>query len=315
MEFKQLFESGMVFREADVDRDAGIIRDATILGKHSKNGHTYSPEAMQQAVTLCNGASFYIDHPEWGDNVRKFEDLGGKIQNTRLEGNFVRGDIQVISGIPITDKVLAVAEQMPEKVGNSIRATGRVERDEADNPVVVELTKVFGVELVTEPATTNGLFESIDGGPHNKEGARMTVAKLKADHPELVEAIQAEAREDAKSALQPTIDQLTEENQSLKSEKDAREAADALAEQAKQRETVVSAKLAEADLPETLVTDLFREELMGAADEAAIDAKIAERKAIAENIAPGVKSFSKPPFGSDSGGDRTKIIEAFASRI
>ena len=35
-----------------VDRSAGLIRGVKILGRHSKNGRTYSENAMRQAVEL-----------------------------------------------------------------------------------------------------------------------------------------------------------------------------------------------------------------------------------------------------------------------
>lgn len=283
-DFIEQFAIGDTFRESRVDRDQRLVRDVTLCGKVSKNGRTYSDRALDDAVRLYHQAPFYIDHPTESQmrdrkGVRSVFDLAGQIVNVRRVGDKVRGDLHVLEREPTMGMVFAIAEQMPHMAGNSHRARGTIRPGSAGQGDVVEsLAEVFAVELVTDPATTAGLFESVTHTEDAVDFKTLTLAELTKQRPDLI----AEATKAVTSA-----DELAEakaENKKLADKLAERETAD----RKRDRETLVTKKLAEAKLPAALVTEAFKTQLQEAKDEAAVDALIGERKTIAQHVKPGV---------------------------
>ena len=165
MELNESVSGGRTFAEVSVDRESNMIHDITLLGRVSKNGRRYSTKAMEDAVRLYEGVRFFLNHPtaqELRDRKgsRSVLDLAGRIRRPRLVGDRVRGDLEVLSAEPGRSLLFSIAEQMPDLVGASHRASGKVRR-EGREEIVTELDSVAAVELVTNPATVGGLFESI----------------------------------------------------------------------------------------------------------------------------------------------------------
>ena len=68
-----------------VDRAAGRIRGVKVLGLESRNGRTYLPEALAQAVPLYEGAKVNVNHPKGGpQSPRDYQDRIGAIRNVAL---------------------------------------------------------------------------------------------------------------------------------------------------------------------------------------------------------------------------------------
>lgn len=288
-ELFEMWERGFALGEAQVDRESNVIQNVALLGRHSRNagGRIYSDQAMDDAVRLYEGVHFYIDHPRESElrdrkGVRSVFDLAGKVMAPRRAGDKVRGDLHLLN-IPNKDVVMALAEQMPEMVGNSHRARGKVRPTEGGAQLVESLQEVFAVELVTDPATVDGLFESLNRGTHAHEEGDMeykdlTVELLRANRADLVEGIEKAAKE--QFTQEQADSELQEENKRLKGENEK-------LEQEKAERThsgMVDRKLEEAELPEAVVTDQFKEQLRAAKDEAAVDALLEDRKAIAEGL-------------------------------
>jgi len=288
------------FAEAVVE--GNTIQNVSLLGPRSLNGRVYTQDAMQDAVRLYNGVQVFADHPGYGDLTgtggRKFMDLAGKILNTRLSGDRVRGDVILIEGEPVGDKLKTIAEQMPDLVGFSHRAKGEVEAAEDGTVIVKRLTEVSALEIVVDPATTNGLFESIievpEGSTLEQEAPAMemkdlTLKQLRAERPDLVDGISSAAvteaaadgaEQEALTELKATVATLTTENDGLKTAVDGFEASEALRE----RDALISTKLADAKLPEQAITERFQGDLQRAKDEAEVDAIIADRQALVEKL-------------------------------
>lgn len=257
-----------------------MISNVTLGGRVSKNGRTYSDRALDDAVRLFSHAPFYLDHPTEAEmrerkGVRSVLDLAGEVVNPRRVGDQVRGDLHVLEREPTASLVFALAEQMPHMAGNSLRARGTIRPGVGGQADVVEnLAEVFGVELVTDPATTAGLFESV-----TKEEAvdfkALTAAELKKQRPDLIEALLKESHPEAADALA-----LTRENKALKEQLADKDAA----EKESARAALIATKLAEAKLPAVLVTEQFKVQLREAASPAAVSALIAERKMIAGKV-------------------------------
>lgn len=394
-EFRESYDLGVPFAEAKVE--GNVIHNVALLGRVSSNNRTYSDQAMKDALRLYEGAPVYVDHPSEADlksrgGVRSAFDLAGRIRNPRRVGEQIRGDVEVLDREPTKGLITSIASQMPEQAGMSHRAAGSLVAEDDGSETVTSLDRVFGVELVTEPATVKGLFESVwgelgeavDGSDEDKRDALgdalrkrfagwsdhlwiqatfsaeakvvfriwegpyqgywevtyeeatdgsytfgdptkvrkvetfepteshagdpanieeddemeikdLTLERLRSDRPDLIESItesvKAAIEKDGKTValeakvadLEAKVAEATEAKGAV--EKRLEEAQLKLDRAA--REEVVAKKLAEAKLPESAVTDRFRTSLVEAADEAAIDAEIEDRKKL-------VESFGKP---------------------
>lgn len=159
-----------------VDRDANIVRDVVILGYESENGRRYTRMAMEAAIGLYDGVPVKIDHPAPEDarKSREFDTTWGWIQNPRvvMENGQpkMRGDVQYLASHASTNTILERIEKHPTKQGLSHNAD--IDGDWVETVFEVrQITEVRSVDLVENPATTRGIFESRTGG--------QTVAKTK----------------------------------------------------------------------------------------------------------------------------------------
>lgn len=147
-----------------VDRAAGIIRDVRVLGRSSSNGREYTSDAVQAAVPLYEGASVNIDHPAKPQESRGVTSRFGELRNVRFERGGLTGDLHYLKSHPLAEMVVECAERMPGKLGLSHNVEGRTSRSHG-TLIVEEIVKVRSVDLVADPATTKGLFESRSGYP------------------------------------------------------------------------------------------------------------------------------------------------------
>ncbi len=266
------------------DRERGVIRGVKILGVRSQNGRTYLAEAMGQAVPLYEGAKVNVNHAKGiATGPRDYQDRIGVIRNVTVradEGLF--GDFHFNPKHTLAEQLLWDAEHAPQNVGFSHNVQARTAR-RGDTVVVEAITKVQSVDLVADPATTRGLFESKKDGNDSVEEASpaddslletLTAERLRETRPDLIETLVAEGEQ--------RIAQLQEENERLRSAESV----------SKKRETV-RALLAEYELSGNgaterwqrhVVSDSFVESLIDAEDEAAIRQLIRERIELVRNI-------------------------------
>jgi hypothetical protein len=191
-----------------VDRQAGVIRGVKILGLHSRNGRSYLPEALAGAVGLYEEAKVNVNHPKGNPGgPRDYQDRIGVIRNVAVRtGEGLFADFHFNPKHALAEQLVWDAEHAPENVGFSHNVQAQTRR-QGDCLVVEAITKVQGVDLVADPATTRGLFESSgreaagsggDGGAARESGQspspslvppRLSIDDLKRDYPELVEAV------------------------------------------------------------------------------------------------------------------------------
>lgn len=317
---------GDAFREAKVE--GNVISNVALLGAASKNGRTYTKDAMQDAARLYQGVRIYPDHPSYNDLTgtgnRKFEDLMGQIRNTRVSGDRVRGDVVLISAHPAGERLKTFAVEAPDLVGFSHRAEGEGRQAEDGTVIIERILSVDALEVVTAPATTSGLFESefkkagTTVPPERKEDEMeikdLSIQTLEAQRPDLLKAIREAAVAEAQTAAQATdvakaqkakIETLEATNKDLQKKLDE----STVREAARVRADLVGTKLSAAKLPEAAVTDTFRKSLTDAKDEAEIDALIADRKAVVEAARPGtiVTSEARKIDGVVAGGKKGEV--------
>jgi hypothetical protein len=159
------------------DKTKGVIYGVKILGGQSRNGRLYPSETLSQAAGLYEEAKVNVNHPKGDPNApRDYQDRIGTVRNVvarRDEGLFA--DFHFNPKHVLAEQLLWDAEHSPENVGFSHNVEARVAR-QGDRVVVEAITRVRSVDLVADPATTRGLFESQEnpaGDPNDGELERL----------------------------------------------------------------------------------------------------------------------------------------------
>src|SRR6185436_1312940 len=131
----------------------------------SRNGprakRRYSERALKQIAAMAEGLPAYANHvaPDLAFKPRDIRDLIGRHRNVRFDATrqAVVSDLHVLEHqAPF---VFGLAQGLGDVVGNSLVSRGLV-RMEGDTEVVDEVAAVRSADLVSDPATTKGLFES-----------------------------------------------------------------------------------------------------------------------------------------------------------
>jgi len=263
--------------EVTINKEKRLIEKVVLLSGESANNRTYTPECLTKSVALLEGAKCYADHDKSG-GTRGVRDLIGIYRDVVYESNKVKGTLHLLDdGSEMSNKVLAIVEQMPELVGNSISARGRYHREDGRD-IIEELTKVNSVDIVTDPATTSSLFESIEEEKEDKEMEYKDVkqSELKTSRNDIYEAILKEGaatRDNEVKDLKKKVDDF-----------EVREAV------TKKKENVIKI-LKEAKISEELVTETFLDTLNEAKDDESVKKLIEDRKTVAKESSAGVKHY------------------------
>ncbi|UUO04633.1 hypothetical protein M4951_14665 [Blastopirellula sp. J2-11] len=142
-----------------VDRDAGVIRQVQICGPLSRNGRNYS-QALDDAVSLYEGVKVNIDHGFAPGEERSFFAGFGVIRHAKRQGDAIYGDLHFLKSHELAELVCERAERFPETFGLSHDADIDGYVDGEGIFQVTKITAVRSVDLVGDPATARGIFES-----------------------------------------------------------------------------------------------------------------------------------------------------------
>jgi|GEM_PF-2533197 len=146
-----------------VNSETGVIFGVKILGRESSNGRVYSERAIKSAARLYEGIGVNINHTERNnpDRDRRLDEMFGVIKNTRIKQSdgAVYGDLFYLKSHPLAPAIVEAAQRMPNHFGLSHHAEGRVVRENGQ-AIVEDIDRVFSVDVVRQPATNRGLFES-----------------------------------------------------------------------------------------------------------------------------------------------------------
>lgn len=144
-----------------VDRDAAVIRGVRILGRSSRNGREYSDAALQQAARLYERLGVNLNHPDrpQADGRRDVEDGFGWLESINVRADGVYGDLHYFRAHPRSEMIVEAAVRNPRRFGLSHHAEGRVAQHQG-KLVVESIESVRSVDIVQNPATNLGLFES-----------------------------------------------------------------------------------------------------------------------------------------------------------
>jgi hypothetical protein len=148
--------------DARLDRANGIIRGVKILGSVSRNGRRYTSGAMRKAIALYEGSQVNVNHPKGSPATpRDYQDRLGRLRNVVERNGALFADLYYNPKHAIGPQLEWDVEHAPQNVGMSHNVDARTSRQNGD-VVVEEILRVHSVDLVADPATTTGLFESAD---------------------------------------------------------------------------------------------------------------------------------------------------------
>ncbi len=269
-----------------VDARTGVIHGVKILGLQSRNGRTYLPEALADAARLYENAKVNVNHPKGNPTgPRDYQDRIGVIRNVAVRtGEGLFADFYFNPKHVLAEQLAWDAEHAPENVGFSHNVQAKTGR--RGRQVVVEaITKVQSVDLVADPATTAGLFES------NASNA----GEDKTDT-------------DGKPMEELTIEEICQEQSAelkqLRAEVERLETLEAV----QQKHKVIRRLLREFRLPDpdaddrqssSITSDRFIELLLAAEDEQTMRELVEERAALVRNVSARQTQSDGRPLSRD----------------
>jgi len=324
-----------------VDAAAGVLAGVKILGLASRNGRSYRPQALAAAAPLYEGAKVNVNHPKGHPTApRDYQDRIGVVRRVVFRPDTgLFADFHFNPRHALAEQLVWDARHAPQNVGFSHNVEARTTRS-GGQMIVEAITRVLGVDLVADPATTRGLFEGrpevlgdrLDkrleaGGDRLEEddardsqasnltphASTLTLEELREARPDLVEAIRSE-QADELAALREEVDRL--------------QAAESVAH----RKALIERLLQEHDLPRpappghspgAVVSESFYRNLLAADDEAAVRRLIEERAALVESArrdAPATRpgrpqSRMQPPPGFTPDARKPATARDFAQAI
>lgn len=168
-----------------VDRAAGVIRGMLVCGHESENGRDYPwGKGLTHRQGTYEGRFVNCDHGGQQSTTvdRRLGWLAG--ETTDAQGR-PRADLHVLKSHPMADRVFEAAERNPALFGLSHVALCKTRRGPNGRDVVESVDEVETVDLVAEPATTKGFFES------RNKGGRVVTIKFRESLARLRPAVEA----------------------------------------------------------------------------------------------------------------------------
>jgi hypothetical protein len=171
-----------------VDRQAGVLAGVKLIGLTSRNGRRYREAALAKAAALYENAKVNVNHPKDGPLApRDYQDRLGVIRNVSFRANEgLFGDLHFNPKHALAEQLAWDAQHNPRNVGFSHNVQAKLSRD-AEGVVVEEISRVQSVDLVADPAATEGLFEQMV----SPQWDALTLETLRLHRPDLLEEIEA----------------------------------------------------------------------------------------------------------------------------
>lgn len=260
--------------QLEIDREAGLVKNMPLNGlRNESQNRRYSEAAFKDAVGKFTGAPYYVDegvHEQFDENPSP-RNMIGMVDNAYYDADsqVMRGDVKIRDDQQ--EWFFSLVEDMPQAAGNSSVMLGLQDNSVKEEQFIVEIVDVRRVDLVSRPGTLQGLHDSSDDS-NLEEGEEpmledLTAEKLHDSRPDLVEEILSQEKGEE------AVEELRDSNQELRSQVDELETEI----RERDRKETIADMISDSELPERVVTDLFREQLMDAEDEEAMQALIDER--------------------------------------
>jgi hypothetical protein len=120
-------------------------------------------EAIRKAYAakLYEGRKVRCNHPDKPSDHRDVDDTLGWLEHIEVRDDGLYGDLCYLESHPMSARLVEAAERNPNLFGLSHNANGDVGSGDDGVQYVKEIFEVRSVDLVDRPATTFGLFESV----------------------------------------------------------------------------------------------------------------------------------------------------------
>jgi len=251
-EYAEELEDKELFEALSIDEGSKRAKVVILNSGWSKNKRFYSPEVLNEAVLLFEGAKCYLDHEDVKGIVnRSVRELAGFYENVYFTNNRLEGDLQFLD--TEAGKIgLALAQESIKHnkplAGLSLKGLGKLRKTE-EGHIVEELKKVNSVDIVSEPAAGGEFIKLYESIMEDDEMKDLTIEKLKTERPDLVQEIVDEVEERVygkKTEVDKQLKEIKEQNEKLAKE---------ISEwktygQIKETETILEKELSKSELPD-----------------------------------------------------------------
>ncbi|MDZ4659292.1 MAG: hypothetical protein SH868_17095 [Bythopirellula sp.] len=172
-----------------VDREEGVLWGVKLIGLSSRNGRRYREAALANAIALYEDAKVNVNHPKDGPLApRDYQDRLGVMRGVEFRaGEGLFGNLHFNPKHALAEQLAWDAAHNPRNVGFSHNVQAKLSRTN-DGVIVEEITRVQSVDLVADPAATEGLFEQEQ--PFETWDA-LTLETLRLHRPDLLAEIEA----------------------------------------------------------------------------------------------------------------------------
>ena len=142
-----------------IDAEAGVIRGVSLISEGPALGHGVMVDArtLEQVKAAAEqyegGLKVKLDHNSGAG------DIIGYVDALRIEGKKLLGDLHLLQNSPHRAYVLEIAEKIPDTFGLSIAFSGPVEMASDKKTMLQRCSEIYSVDLVSEPAANEGLFQ------------------------------------------------------------------------------------------------------------------------------------------------------------
>lgn len=149
--------------DENIDEENAVIRNVKAVGHDSRNNRKYSEVALEKAVPLYEGITVNLDHPDRTNPriERKFMEGVGVFKNARYTADGVYGDLHYFKEHPAAGLLVERAKKDKKGFGLSHNADGTCVKTKAGE-ICESINHVRSLDVVGRPATTSGLFESVE---------------------------------------------------------------------------------------------------------------------------------------------------------
>jgi hypothetical protein len=269
-----------------IDSQARLVCNVALTGPDSKNGYRYSESALREAAPLYDQKPVFLDHApdRLKPRDRSTRDLVGNIINPRFEDGRIRGDIRVLD-TESGRTFLALANTNLPGVGMSHVVLAQ---RSMDGTTVETIRDVVCVDAVINPATTQTFRESQSepassplppGEGPGGEGPAVRVPLLPPEPTS--ESL----------SLDPQLSTLNQELLDLREQVTTLQSRAIVAE----RQLDIQKLLAEAQLPPSALTPVFKQLLEQAPTTEARRELLRDRQALCEQHRPRTpQSYERP---------------------
>ena len=253
-----------------VDSQEGVLWGVKLIGLNSRNGRRYREVALANAVALYEDAKVNVNHPKDGPlSPRDYQDRLGVIRGVEFRaGEGLFGNLHFNPKHALAEQLAWDAAHNPRNVGFSHNVQAKLSRND-EGVIVEEITRVQSVDLVADPAATEGLFEQAESQQEQTLGSfdALTLETLRLHRPDLLAEIEATSASQCQTLREETAARIA-----------VLERGQRISELLCKHGLPVPARLGVAgDKGTGIVNAAFIESLLTLADEHEVERRIAER--------------------------------------